>query len=296
MDKELLISIVSFGVGISLIGAGFNNTRPNTLQTSTAIPTLSPVTNITPETSPQITTLVNDAGKEIVDPPLHRDPLSYTISAKTIKFTIASKDESIITRVSLDPLTFDYKAETNYENGFYYTHANGSVCFSKPSFKNIYCLREKYTPAALARYLTGDTSLKPRELNSDEEGISGLMNELGWVPNNALAGFMSEVELSINLLRQQKLKKDSVLKTTYDGKMSEIGTIEDVQFLENQEDIKTQGVNLATVLALIYNKQGGNIENLELPLINFESAKTDDNFEDISKDYDIDIHKYLLVQ
>ena len=250
-----------------------------------------------PEPSqPNVT--IDDAGKELVDPPLYREPLSYALSSKTIKFTITSEDGASLTRVVLDPITFNYRADTNYEDGFYYVHASGSVCFSKPGFKNIYCLREKYTMAAMARYFTGDANLNIRELNEDEKTILDFMNDLGWNPNNALASSMTGVELAINLLRQQKLKDGASLEIFDGKKVVKAGIIKDVQSLEAREDMRIQGINMATILALIYNKQQGDETEymLGLPLINLESAKTDDDFENISNDYGIDIHKYILYQ
>jgi len=302
IDRDFFIITLSLWIIVTLLGTTYfyidNVPESSTPETPRSIHTpIPPTGKVTdPYIKPGPTIIEDDAGKEIVDPPLYREPLTYAISAKVIKFTITNTDKSVAINVVLNPLTFDYRAETNYENDFYYVHANGSVCFGKPAFKNTYCVREKYTPAVIARYIAGDTNLNVRELNADEQSISNFMNELGWIPNNALASFMSGVELSIKLLYNQKLKDGEILKfKTDDSKEYQFGVIKNTRFLETQADIKTQGINLAVIMALLYNQRVDNPEGLELPLIDLEGEETDIRFEDIKSD-GIDINKYILVQ
>src|SRR3989338_2865106 len=299
MNKILYMSTALIGASIAVIGFTYFDTVQGLFSAKKSNVLPAPGTtlenNNTPEVSipNNITVAENDAGKELIDPPLFRQPLSYPVSARTVKFTILG-DSGIRTNVTLDPKTFDYKALTNYNDDFYYVHANGSVCFGKPAFKKTYCLREKYTPAAMARYIIGDTGFDTRELNTDEDAILNLMLELGWAPTNALASFMGGIELAIQLLYNQNLKDGSVLNIQNDKKVIEVGRVNNVQFLETLENIKTVGINLATVLALINNREES--EDMGFSLFHLEDAKNDDALTSLEEDYGIDLDKYLIVQ
>lgn len=301
INSKLLIGTASLGISVAVFGfVYFNNIgglRKTQTSNTTPLPTASPIAVESSDAPlpPNDTVVEDNAGKEIIDLPLYRAPLGYAISAKTIKFTITSQNEPIITQITLDPATFDYRAETNYQNGFYYVHANGSVCFSKPKFINKYCLREKYTPAALSRYFIGETNLNARELNEDEDTISSLMQDMGWNPTNALASYMTRVELVIKLLREQKLQNGAVLQFKSENKVTDIGTVKDVEFLNQPENIKTQGINLASLMVIAYNGQI-NDEELGLPYFYMENSETDSTFVDSLGERNIDTQKYLLIQ
>ncbi|MEK7162023.1 MAG: hypothetical protein AAB729_05040, partial [Patescibacteria group bacterium] len=244
--------------------------------------------------TPEVQVVYDEAGKELVDPPLSKQALSQSFSAKTVRFAVRDEDGAdtpMVVKVILDTSTFDYRAETDIEDGFSYVEANGIVCFTKTAFKNSYCLREKYTPAVLAKQMVGEI-VQARELEEDEETINRMLMEMAWSPGDILAAMMIRVENGIQFLRNNKLKDGEVIEFKGDnGKVYGTAMVLDVAYVDKYENFKTQGMHLAALMTTLYNR-----EDKMFPYFDFQNQKTDTGFLESMKEYSIDLEKYILKQ
>jgi len=197
------------------------------------------------------------------------------VARKTVQFKIdpTGTQEPLPMTMIIDTKTFAYRAETAMNNGFTLTHANGIVCFRKPTFEYTYCLREKYTPLALTLNILGD-QVDTRELTDDEKEIYGLMNDLGWTPSNIMAAMMMRAGTALRWLRQGKLRNGEKLTVTWAKEKQEMGVIGELQELSSPEKIATAGIHLAAVMQTMFNSQS-QAEMRILPAANFEDAQSD---------------------
>lgn len=238
--------------------------------------------------------LGEDDTKEYVDAPLPRPDTRYNPQIKSVNFTIEDENENppFMVNVVLNPHSLEYKATLVGESVFYYTSANGIICYSKADFMQVYCLREKYTPLGAVRNYTNKDAVTPRELVEDEQEVLRMMEELGYVPGNELAAMMIRVEAAIDLLAQGKLKSGAELFYTYEnGKKQKLGKIKNFAESSQEENVRISGVHLSKLtLSLIRT------DKWEFPTLSFEQDRNDREFINFFTEQKINLNEFLLAQ
>ncbi|MEK7625456.1 MAG: hypothetical protein AAB467_03860 [Patescibacteria group bacterium] len=183
-----------------------------------------------------------------------------------------------------------YKADIKSTDMWKLIYVSPNVCFRKSTFVYTYCINEKISGLNLVRLMLGVTSTNSGEgmdLNDAEK------NTASWTPTNALAAFLSHIELALVDLRIAKLVDGDELKVNEGGGPSlNAGVISDVRSGSEEVEIPIEALDLGKLSNTIIDKQLS--LDSTIPLFNLENSDGDKRIIRMMGEFGIDPENFLI--
>jgi len=244
--------------------------------------------SVNSDTLPSVSFTSDEQKVENEDSIQQKDQQPIKPIENTVSFTINEIPRSSESLITIDVIadrndTEHYSAVVFNPAPWYLTHGNSYLCFTKPTFKNFYCIEDKYLPIEWIREVDKGNMSDNNIIKEELDDIT-----TSFIPYNALSAFLAPIEIALRALKQEGLSEGLQVRWPNNEEAEPVVTINNIKDEGIIKDHDIESIDIVSFVNATLIR--GNITSG----YNFEEAVDDQYIIELADEYNLNLDDYYI--